>query len=574
MYYVSSNIELYTTLLGWVVYNSGWEMLSGTGLVFMPFLVMLYQNIHDPYVSQDIRPPAITSVKRMKWDLITACIVITLFLVPSKALKVDSVQFVSPATFAKPSQKVHPDVKKFPDTKLQKAIADGVNVPIGWLFILSIGNGVNQWIQGSLPHPDDLRGAALHLRSGYVADESLNSRLSQFQNRCHTPAVAKYRRHNDYVDTLVENLDLSMSWYGTNPEGEDIAWMGSTILMGVPGLYKECLPGPQEACPIGSGFWLSRGEEIVYCDAVWVALRKDIIAYAKTDKAHPDETLAWWEKGILSVNTLFSSDSVADNEDFLVRELIMTNGEARTGMDTPDRAYNSTMWQNPLMRGVTNVIKSWDTSRRLHDMSIETGFMAYMGHTGLPMVKALIMMALIWFIPFFFLVAGYHNVTRLMQLIIVFFTVQLLPMFWGLGYWADQTLAQLLYGGSNGVYDYITGHFTGPDRLLLDVITTMFYVIIPTIFIAVMMWAGIQIRELGQVSSPSQTALQNAGNDAATGGPGKERGPAQNMAYKAAHKTGSVADNAAGNPASGARELGADVGRKIASLFPSGKPKS
>ncbi len=596
MFYVASNVEIYTTLFGWIVFEIMWKAMSETGLVFIPFLVMLYQNMHDPYVSQDVKPAAITSFKRMKWDLIVTMIVLTLFLVPSKQLKVESVRYVSPPTFSNQSSTIiQGDANKLGHPKLKDKVLTGVNVPIGWLFVMSIGNGFNQYIQGELPHPADLRGAAMHLRTAYLGDEVLNNRVMEFSNVCHIPAAAKFRKNRQSLKELIRQNESTWmlpvsaqddNHSALNYEASDISWMGSRILLNVKGLYKDCTPTSTSSCPIGTGFSVLRGKQVVYCDELWKGsvekdisgIRSDIIEYARNDKSG-DDSLSWWDKGDLALGEVFGAQSVAWKEDMLVREIIESNGESRTGLETTDAAYNSNMFtDSPILEMGGNVIKAWDTSGKLKDMSVQVSFMAYMGHQGLPIIKALILMALIWFIPLFFMVAGYHNVPRLMQLILAIFTVQMLTLFWNLGYWVDQSLAYLLYGGTSGVWDYVKGHFTGPHRLLLDVITTTFYGVVPTLFILMMTWAGMKIGQLGQVTQGSGQALDKVGADAAKDGQlggaiesGVNKGvdKAKGAASKAiAAKSG----GAAGGNSGSVDSYGAAKSTE-GSKYPSGSPK-
>ena len=587
MLYVASNVELYTMLLAWVVYDIIWEFLSKSGMIFIPFIAMLYQNMHEPHVSQDMRPAATTSFKRMRWDLTVAIIVIVLFGVPFKQLKIDSVQYVSPPTFANPnSTTVSIESDDTGSKNLQAIVDEGVNVPFGWLFVLTLGNGANQYIQGAIPHPDDLRGAALHLRTGYVSDEIINMRISEFSNLCHIPAAAKYRKSPSYFDSLDDNQILQRA----ESRADDLAWMGSKVLLETPGLYKDCpiefvksitddgkekIERDLSNCAKGSGYSLIRKNKIVYCNEIWEGsskkgiqgLRNEIIEYAKTDTAGDDE-FSFWDKGIIAVTQLVGDRVEVSLEDILVRSLIESNGEHRTGLSTPDAAYYSTMWtDSAYMRTATNVIKSWDTSGQLRTMSQEAGFMAYMGHTGLPIIKALLLMSFIWFIPLFFMVAGFHDLEKLMQLIVVIFTLQLLTMIWNLGYWVDQTLAYLLYGGSSGVWDYVKGHITGPNRLILDTVSTVFYVILPTLFIMLMTWAGMKIGQLAQATQGAQGQLDSAGkgasSDGALGGMAENAG---NKAMGAGKQAAVAAIKAKAKPAA----LAADIAIN-SSRMPNGK---
>ncbi len=45
---VDSYLELFTTLFGWSFYNVIWDVLVGTGIVYLPFLGILIDNWREP----------------------------------------------------------------------------------------------------------------------------------------------------------------------------------------------------------------------------------------------------------------------------------------------------------------------------------------------------------------------------------------------------------------------------------------------------------------------------------------------------------------------------------------------
>ena len=45
---VDSYLELFTTLFGWAFYGVLWDVLVGTGIVYLPFLGILIDNWREP----------------------------------------------------------------------------------------------------------------------------------------------------------------------------------------------------------------------------------------------------------------------------------------------------------------------------------------------------------------------------------------------------------------------------------------------------------------------------------------------------------------------------------------------
>ena len=98
---VQSYPELYTTLLGWQLYDEIWDLLSQTGLAFLPFIGIVLRNITHPYTSQETKDAGSTSLRRMEVDFISALLFI--FFAVSPALTLDPSVFILHAPSVKPT---------------------------------------------------------------------------------------------------------------------------------------------------------------------------------------------------------------------------------------------------------------------------------------------------------------------------------------------------------------------------------------------------------------------------------------------------------------------------------------
>ena len=47
--HVGSYLELFTTLFGWQFYDRLWDILTGTGLAFLPFLGIVLNNVLETH---------------------------------------------------------------------------------------------------------------------------------------------------------------------------------------------------------------------------------------------------------------------------------------------------------------------------------------------------------------------------------------------------------------------------------------------------------------------------------------------------------------------------------------------
>ena len=63
---VDSYLELFTTLFGWAFYGILWDVLVGTGIVFLPFLGILIDNWREPAEGGEFGTVTGLSLRRME----------------------------------------------------------------------------------------------------------------------------------------------------------------------------------------------------------------------------------------------------------------------------------------------------------------------------------------------------------------------------------------------------------------------------------------------------------------------------------------------------------------------------
>ncbi len=66
---VDSYLELFTTLFGWTFYGILWDVLLGTGIVFLPFLGILIDNWREPAEGGEFGTVTGLSLRRMELEM-------------------------------------------------------------------------------------------------------------------------------------------------------------------------------------------------------------------------------------------------------------------------------------------------------------------------------------------------------------------------------------------------------------------------------------------------------------------------------------------------------------------------
>ncbi|MGH8650656.1 MAG: conjugal transfer protein TraG N-terminal domain-containing protein, partial [Gammaproteobacteria bacterium] len=139
---VESFFELYLAIFGWQQYNQLWDILTGTGLAYLPFLIILLLNIIGPLTSQETRDAATTSVKRMEVDLFIAFSVVVLAAAPAIDLNASVLSYKKPCdTISGPAGTFTPgNTGTTFDAVFAEVIATPTQVPVWWWGIMAISS--------------------------------------------------------------------------------------------------------------------------------------------------------------------------------------------------------------------------------------------------------------------------------------------------------------------------------------------------------------------------------------------------------------------------------------------------
>ena len=103
---VDSTLELFTTLFGWLFYNSLWNVLVATGMVFLPFLGILLDSIIKAYAQEDAEEAANTTLRIVEVEFFVAFFVILIAAVPAAPLNAVDLSFTPRAVIGSSAQPV------------------------------------------------------------------------------------------------------------------------------------------------------------------------------------------------------------------------------------------------------------------------------------------------------------------------------------------------------------------------------------------------------------------------------------------------------------------------------------
>ncbi len=142
---VDSYLELFTTLFGWAFYGVLWDVLVGTGIVYLPFLGILIDNWREPAEGGEFGTATGLSLRRMEIELFIALLVVVLAgqpaaLTPLNAGTLSYSPIPTLGNPAPPAATVAAPQSTYGSTGFTGSPAT-VNVPVWWYAVLAMTSG-------------------------------------------------------------------------------------------------------------------------------------------------------------------------------------------------------------------------------------------------------------------------------------------------------------------------------------------------------------------------------------------------------------------------------------------------
>ena len=502
---VDSYLELFTTLFGWAFYNVLWDVLVGTGIVYLPFLGILIDNWRDPAEGGEFGTVTALSLRRMEIELYLALFVVVLAGQPASltALDAGTLQYTPPPTLTEPdpiSATVGDAQSSYGATGFTGS-PNTVNLPIWWYAVLAASSGINHAVIEGLPTASDLRSYEQQARLATIADPQLRAEVSQFYSDCFVPARSRYQELSP-VSPLIDQL---LAEYGA----DDPDWLGSHVYRQLGGYYDRY----RASSPV-AGWAYSEIRDTEY------------------DPADPPQwgrpyCLAWWTSNASGLRSklIEEADLTSGGLSGLI-VAIAPNLAGERRLDAVVRAVLAnapeTWSNNDLVANNTGTAGALSYVERLTKGGLASGgvvtasalFSVTMTAIlqGLPMIQAVLLLGIYALLPLLVVLSRY-SVSMLVTGAMAVFTVKFWSVLWYLALWVDQNLILSMYPDVN-VFLQIFANPGEHDikRMLLNMITTSMYIGLPLLWSAMMAWAGVHVgRSLATAASPLNRTAESAG---------------------------------------------------------------
>lgn len=502
---VDSYLELFTTLFGWTFYGILWDVLLGTGIVYLPFLGILIDNWREPAQGGEVGHASGLSLRRMEIDIFMALLVVVLAGQPAALapLNAGTLSYAPPPTLldAAPATATVADSQStFGDTGFAGSPAT-VNIPIWWYAVLAMSSGLSHAVVEGLPSTSDMRSFEQQARLVTIADPRLRQEVSDFFSQCYIPARSKYQ--SERPDTA--SVAAALATYGD----DDPDWLGSHVYRDTAGYYDILRPANQiagwaydaardtEYDPAASPSW---GKP--FCKQWWedpaIGLREKLIAEA-------DATSAGFSGFVVAIAPALAGEQQND----AVAKMALTNAP-------PAWSSNDLNAHNASSSGLLNAAGSLVKSGLAAGGTITASALFSVTMTAvlqaLPMVQAIMLLGVYALLPMVVVLSRY-SISMMVLGAMAIFTIKFWSVLWYLAMWVDQNLILSMYPDVNVFLEI----FANPGehdakRMLLNMITTSLYLGLPLLWSGMMAWAGFNVgRSIESATNPIRAPAHDAG---------------------------------------------------------------
>lgn len=503
---VDSYLELFTTLFGWAFYDILWDVLVGTGIVFLPFLGILIDNWREPAEGGQFGTVTGLSLRRMEIELFIALLVVVLAGQPAALtpLNAGTLSYTPPPTLINPTPTtatVAAPQGTYGTTGFTGSPAT-VNIPVWWYAVMAMTSGLNHAVVEGLPSAADMRTYEQQARLATIADPRLRQEVSDFFSQCYIPARSKYQAERPATAAV----NALLSTYGP----DDPEWMGSHVYRDTPGYYDTLRPTMQI-----SGWVYNAARDTEY----------DPAAPPTWGKPYCKE---WWEDGLIGLREKLINEADATSAGFsglvvAVAPALATEKQndavARTVLTNspPSWSNNDLVANNSGTTGWLSTAESWVKGGLASGGVVTASAMFSVTMTavlqGLPMVQAVLLLGIYALLPMVVVLSRY-SISMMVIGAMAIFTVKFWSVLWYLALWVDQNLIMSMYPDVN-IFLQIFANPGEHDikRMLLNMITTSLYLGLPLLWSGMMAWAGVKVgRSIDAATNPLRAPAQDAGS--------------------------------------------------------------
>jgi len=452
------------------------------------------------------------------------------------------------------------------------AAINNVRIPVLWMLVLQVGSGVNAALSSSFLCFEDIKGLDQQLRNLTIKDQSTRREYFRFANECFLPAKSKYAEamrggnYHNYVEPLAETfITTPSSFYSSLPERDDFFYMGSYFYQQTPGFYREFNVATCPSQAGGCGFKAKTGvfdwpinqardrypEDLInnpdpnnplygkpFCHEWWNdgnrGLRGKLLRSIEASTVYMEKPPGeeWYEAVVRVARNGYTAAAFTDQEieDIVIKRYVVEDPPSFTpdkgglfgNNDFKDITFNSPLQniENGALglvglgtaalasRGKFAAVKA-GASKGSQSFALQLAdFYTNMliAKQAAPMVQAILLMMIYMLLLIYFVMSDY-DIEATIRVIFVILAFQFFSTIWNFADYLDAQLFISMYPDATLLGGFAT---YGPNRLILDVVLTILYVVAPFLLLWVMNMAGSKVsgaaNAFGSLGKASRTS--------------------------------------------------------------------
>lgn len=492
--FTTDYLEYYLTLVSWIVHNGIWAVLVSSGVFALPFVAIIVQEwLKARSEGADEGNKGVLSAARIENRVFVAIVVVMFAGIPFIDVDLNTIQYDSSR-----SAQCQVNVPQPTDTGWSQSFStlnnQSAKVPVWWAFMHTLSRAVTGASVAAIPCGTDLRQMRMEIDATRIDDPVLAQEVADFSHDCYGPARAKLFMQRP-------NLD--------EEQMHDVTWIGSRFFTDTAGYYDSYRSSmPRDDWPYDSTrdaglAQVASGGGYPTCRQWWADASNGLRArlLGQVDPTLLTRLAGW--AGFLSRTEV---------DDSVIRAI------ASPRQQKLNRGSVYTDYGGQIDKTLPNIV-----TRAAGDVGMAVGGIAAfpamdLVRQALPMVLALLKMALVICIPLV-LVVGTYDLKTVVTVSVVQFALFFVDFWFQLARWIDSTILDALYGWGWGWnrphsnFDPLVGLNNAFGDMLLNFVMGTMFLVLPTFWVASLGWVGIKAGVIAQnLTVGSKEARDGAGS--------------------------------------------------------------
>ncbi|SEO85152.1 conjugal transfer protein TraG N-terminal domain-containing protein [Aquisalimonas asiatica] len=489
---VQHPLETFTTVFGWLQFETIWSILTGTGLAFIPFALIIIQAWSRAHQGTEAKAGSRKSVADAEVSIALALSVVVLAGQPAIQLGTTTLDYEDPCgQVPETSDTPYHDV--FDDTLSQ------AHVPVWWYGTMALGSGITGAAISGIGCPDDVVQTRLDFDRQRIHDESVAHQVERFAAECFVPARSRYRRERPDVDTILET-------YGE----DDPAYIGSRVFLsqGYYDRYRASRPvegWPFEESRDGTADFDGTEPQYgrPYCSEWWQGGAGPSLRQMILEQQEP----GLWDRVQHWVSTWGATEEEA--EDQLIRTIVRNESHqpmyAHGDLAASDETAGQGMGQGTFSALTVSVGTAW------HNYT-QHGPMMYTIRSMAPIIQSFLLMGIYMLLPLMLVFSSYSWM-GVFTATIAIISIKLWSYLWAVVIWLEDHMMRALTGPEiSSLFGTAEDSVWDTHRQMVEMATGLLHIGLPLIFSMVVAWGGYNsLKQLGSQeggSAPVSSAGQ------------------------------------------------------------------